>query len=233
MNSEAPALVVSISGIRDDRLLDVARFATALTDRGVVPSLLVAPHAGSDWSLRNSQAVMRWIRRREAEGSELLLAGFDQTDKGRRGEFAALGEHEARLRLTAATRQMQALGLNTDMFAPPRWNLSRGTKAVLPDLGYRIAADLNGVHDLVSGTVDATRVVAFGEGFGAAGWWRRAVAATIERNIDAGRSIRLSVSASRLSELKVRRDALRTIDYAVNSGAVATGYRTVPLTLAA
>lgn len=233
MNPDAPALVVSLSGVRDDRLLDAARFSAALMDRGVTPSLLVAPHAGSDWSLRNSPAVLRWIKNRVEEGSELLMAGFDQTDKGRRGEFASLGEHEARLRLTAATRQMEALGLHTDMFAPPRWILSRGTKVILPELGYRIAADLHGVHDLVTDTVDPTRVVAFGEGFGAAGWWRRAIATTIERNINNGRSIRLSISASRLSELKVRRDALRIVDYALNSGAVATGYRTVPLSLAA
>ncbi|MBV7295867.1 polysaccharide deacetylase family protein [Corynebacterium sp. TAE3-ERU12] len=228
-----PALVVSLSGLRDDRLLDAARFTTALADRGIAPALLVAPHLGRDWSLRRSPAVLEWIRRRQEEGAEIMLAGFDQTDRGRRAEFADLGGHEARLRLTAATRQMEALGLSTDMFAPPRWLLSPGTLEVLPSLGFRIAADLHAVHNLVTGASDPTRVLALGEGFGAARWWRRAVRTAVERNIENGRPIRLSVSASRLKDEKNRRDMLRIIDRALNVGAEPAGYGTVPLSLAA
>ncbi|WP_298088246.1 polysaccharide deacetylase family protein [uncultured Corynebacterium sp.] len=233
MTAASPALVVSVSGIRDDRLLDAARFTAALENRGISPSLLIAPHLGADWSLREAPAVLDWVRRRRDEGMELLLAGFDQSERGRRGEFATLDAHEAGLRLTAATRQMEALGLSTDMFAPPRWLLSPGTLEVLPDHGFRIAADLHGVHDLVTGATDPTRVLALGEGFGAARWWRRAVRNSVNRALAENRPMRLSVSAARLRDEKVRRDILKIVDLAVAAGARPAGYGSVPLRMAA
>ena len=53
MTAVSPALGVSVSGIRDDRLLDAARFIAALEFRGITPSLLVAPHLGAGWTLRD------------------------------------------------------------------------------------------------------------------------------------------------------------------------------------
>ena len=61
----------------------------------------------------------------------------------------------------------------------------RDTPASLPPV--RIAADLHGVHDLVTGATDPTRVLAVGEGFGAAGWWRRAMRNSVNRAIADGR----------------------------------------------
>lgn len=227
------ALVVSMSGLQDSTLLDAARFNAELAARGITPSLLVAPHHGKEWSLRNSPAVLDWVRRRQADGVEILLAGFDQSIRGRITEFSTLSQHEARLRLTAATRQMGALGLETDMFAPPKWAMSKETIEVLPELGFRIAADIHGVHDLVSGATDPTRVLAVGEGFGAARWWRRAVRTSVSRAIANNRPIRLSLSASKLREPKLRKDVLKIIDDALAAGAKTTGYHQVPLRVAA
>lgn len=227
--NSAPALVISLSNFRDDTLLESARFLAAMNQRGIQPSLLVAPHSGKEWSLRRSPAVLDWIRHRNAEGAEILLAGFDQSVRGRAPEFASLHQHEARLRLTAATRQMEALGLGTDMFAPPKWAMSAATLAVLPDLGFRIAAGRNGVHDVTTGAVDPTRVLAFGEGFGAARWWRKAVRASVSRSIHTGGSIRLSVSAKKLRDIAIRDNLLRIVDEALDAGARPAGYRHVPL----
>lgn len=225
----APALVVSLSNFRDDTLLESARFLAAMHQRNIQPSLLVAPHAGKEWSLRRSPAALDWIHHRKAEGAEILLAGFDQSVRGRAPEFASLDQHEARLRLTAATRQMDALDLSTDMFAPPKWTMSAATLEVLPDLGFRIAAGRNSVHDVTTGAVDPTRVLAFGEGFGAARWWRKAVRASVSRTVHAGGSIRLSVSATRLRDLTIREDLLRIVDDALVAGARPAGYAHVPL----
>lgn len=228
-----PALVVSVSGLRDSTLLDAARFVAAMDKRDVSPALLIAPHAGKDWSLRKAPAVLDWVRRRKEEGTEVLLAGFDQSVRGRLGEFSTLDAHEAHLRLKAATRQMKALGLETDMFAPPKWAMSPGTLEALPGLGFRIAADLHGVHDLDTGAVDPTRVLALGEGFGAAGWWRRAMRNSIDRAVRSNRPIRLSVSATRLRDPKVRDAALEMVDRALDAGAQPTGHAMVPLRVAA
>nr|WP_240393984.1 DUF2334 domain-containing protein [Corynebacterium lactis] len=154
----ASPLVVSVSGLREDTLLDVARFVAAMHQRGISPSLLVAPHSGKGRPLRESPAVLDWILHRIDDGMEIVLAGFDQSVRGRSAEFSSLSAHEARLRLTAATRQMKVLGLETDIFAPPKWSMSSETLEVLPDLGFRIAASRNSVHDLSTGAVDPTRV---------------------------------------------------------------------------
>lgn len=222
-------LLISVSGLRDGTLLDVARFVAAMEQRGVTPSLLVAPHAGKGWALREAPAVLDWLRRRSDDGIEIVLAGFDQSARGRDAEFASLSEHEARLRLTAATRQMRAMGFETDVFAPPRWAMSPETMNVLPELGFRVAADRNGVHDLVTGAVDPTRVLAIGEGFGGARWWRRAVRSSVQRSLAKGRAVRLSVNASKLREHKLRQDVVSIIDEAIDSGVQPVNHSEVPL----
>ncbi len=227
--AQGPAMVVSISGLRDSTLLDVARFVAAMEQRGISPSLLIAPYSGKDWSLRQAPAVLDWVRRRCDDGMEVVLAGFDQSVRGRSAEFSALSPHEARLRLTAATRQMKMLGLHTDIFAPPKWQMSPGTLEVLPELGFRIAADRNSVVDLATGAVDPTRVLALGEGFGGARWWRQAVRASVARSIAKNRPVRLSVAATRLREHKLRRDMFDVIDEALVAGAQPSSYSQVPL----
>ncbi|MDC7118148.1 MULTISPECIES: polysaccharide deacetylase family protein [Corynebacterium] len=222
-------LLVSVSGLRDGTLLDVARFVAAMEQRGITPSLLVAPHAGKNWSLREAPAVLDWLRRRSDDGIEIVLAGFDQSVRGRGAEFASLSEHEARLRLTAATRQMRAMGFETDVFAPPKWTMSPETMNVLPELGFRVAADRNGVRDLTTGAVDPTRVLAIGEGFGGAGWWRRAVRSSVQRSLEKGRAVRISVNASKLREHKLRQDVVGIIDQAVDGGAQPVNHSSVPL----
>ncbi|MDO5030663.1 MAG: polysaccharide deacetylase family protein [Corynebacterium sp.] len=222
-------LLVSVSGLRDGTLLDVARFVAAMEQRDITPSLLVAPHAGKNWALRDAPAVLDWLRRRSDDGIEIVLAGFDQSVRGRVAEFASLSEHEARLRLTAATRQMRAMGFETDVFAPPKWTMSPETINVLPELGFRIAADRNGVHDLATGAVDPTRVLAVGEGFGGARWWRRAVRSSVQRALSKNRAIRISVNASKLREHKLREDVMSIIDEAIDHGAQPVNHAAVPL----
>lgn len=228
-SESAPPLLISVSGLRDGTLLDVARFVAAMEQRGITPSLLVAPHAGKDWALREAPAVLDWLRRRSADGIEVVLAGFDQSVHGRDAEFASLSEHEARLRLTAATRQMRAMGFDASVFAPPRWTMSPATMNVLPEMGFRIVADRNGVHDLATGAVDPTRVLAIGEGFGGARWWRRAVRSSVQRALHKGRAVRLSINAAKLREHKLRQDVVSIIDEAIDFGVEPVNHSRVPL----
>jgi len=50
--------------------------------------------------------------------------------RGALGDFV-LPEHEATLRLTAADRILEHVGLRTRLFAPPRWMVSPGALAAL------------------------------------------------------------------------------------------------------
>ena len=75
-----------------------------------------------------------------------MLHGFDEAaTKKRRGEFATLQAHEANLRLMAADRVLEHLGLRTRLFAAPGWTVSQGTITALPRNGFRLLAGLSGI----------------------------------------------------------------------------------------
>jgi len=98
-------LIVSVSGIRDRALDDVAEFCEKMDARSVPVSLLVAPRLKGGYRLDQDPATVEWLTARRAGGDAILLNGYDDAaTKKRRGEFAALPAHEANLRLMAADR---------------------------------------------------------------------------------------------------------------------------------
>ncbi|MBI9001115.1 DUF2334 domain-containing protein [Corynebacterium sp. CCM 9185] len=213
-----PLLSLSLSSLRSENLEYARALMSELTPHGVRPALRVAPHCSRDWALRRHPDVLEFIHGCREAGAEIVLAGFDESVRGRRSEFAELPAHEARLRLTAACRQMAAMDLTTDVFSPPKWILSDGTRSVLPELGFTVLSDLNGVQDLRTGAVAAVPVLAFGEGFGAARWWRRSVRKVGARQINTGHSIRLSTAACRVAEDAVRDSLLSVVYAALDAG---------------
>nr|WP_026162353.1 DUF2334 domain-containing protein [Corynebacterium ulceribovis] len=219
------SLLVSISGIRDNTLGSVKSLVSHLDSIDVPVSLLVAPHIGESWHLAKDKKTLKWVQKQVDAGTPIILNGFDQTVSGRRAEFAALGGHEAKLRLTAANRQMDKLGLATDLFSPPRWQLSPGTLEMLPAMGYRLVGDLQGIHTFTDGYFHRSRVLAMGEGFGAAGWWRRNVIKAAARNAAAGKLVRLSVSGGQLARAKTLRDFVGAIDATLELGSTPATYR--------
>jgi len=93
----------------------------------------------------------------------IVLHGYDQAAlKRRRAEFATLPEHEAALRLTAADRALEHLGLRTRLFAPPRWVISPGALAALPRVGFTLCADRTTIRDLATATMVHARVLEVG-----------------------------------------------------------------------
>lgn len=217
-------LLVSVSSIFDETLGGVRSLVDELDRRDIPVSLLVAPHIDKRWHLAKDKQTRSWLRAQLGERA-LLLNGFDQPVQGRRAEFATLGEHEARLRLKGATRQMESLGFDLRMFAPPRWQLSRGTLDVLPDFDFDIAVSNKGIHHLRTGGFTQCRNLSVGEGYGAAKWWRRNIITAAQRGAERGNTIRLSVSGRELDQKKVRRDFLNAADAAVGAGAQPDDYR--------
>lgn len=217
-------LLVSISSIYGDTVKAAEGLLLALDAAEIPVSLLVTPHGGGKWHLAKDKSTRKWLRGQLDTPRDLILNGFDQAAKGRRAEFAKLDEHEAHLRLKGATRQMEAMEFTTDMFAPPRWQLSDGTLAVLPEFGFRLAGSTKGIHDLRSGEFHQCRTLSVGEGYGAAKWWRRNVIKAAERGAAGGNTIRLSVSARKLDSSKVRSDFLSAAHSARDAGAVPMRY---------
>ncbi|BCK52798.1 DUF2334 domain-containing protein [Nocardia wallacei] len=224
-------LLVSVSGIRDATRETAMAFAAEMDRREVPLSLLVAPRLKNKYRLADDAPTQDWLRARRAAGDAIVLHGYDQAaTKRRRAEFATLPEHEARLRLTAADRVLEGVGLRTRLFAAPRWNSSEGALAALPAVGFRLALGLTGLHDLERGVTQRAWVHGIGEGFRAEPWWCHALVMSAARTARRGGILRLAVSAAQLDRSGPRQAVLDAIDLALFHEAVPDTYRWEPLT---
>jgi len=221
----AGQLIVSISGVSDGTLADVAGFRDRLDDRGVSASLLVAPRLRGGYRLDRDVTAVDWLAERRAGGDAIVLHGFDEAaTKARRGEFATLPAHEANLRLMAADRTLEHLGLRTRLFAAPGWNISHGALTVLPRHGFRLLAGLTGITDLVRQTTERTRVLGIGEGFLAEPWWCRTLVLSAERTARRSGVVRVAVAARHLRRPGIRQAMLDAVDLALMHSCVPAIY---------
>lgn len=218
-------LLVSVSSLFDGTRKDAQRLLSALDKEGIPVSLLVAPHIDKKWHLAKDAKTQEWLKEQMDSGRGLILNGFDQPVQGRRAEFASLEAHEAKLRLKGATRQMKKLGFELDTFAPPRWRMSEGTLIALRDFDFRLAASTKGVHFLRTGDIEYARNLSVGEGYGAAGWWRRNIINAAVRSAKRGNTVRLSISARNLDTKKVRSDFVAAAVAAAAEGLTPVNYR--------
>ncbi len=221
----AGQLIVSISGVSDRTLADVAAFRAQLDERGVPASFLVAPRLAGGYRLDRDATTVDWLAERRVLGDSLVLHGFDEAaTKQRRGEFATLPAHEANLRLMAADRILEHLGLRTRLFAAPGWNVSQGAVTVLPRNGFRLLAGLSGVTDLVRHTTVRTRVLGIGEGFLSEPWWCRTLVLSAERTARRAGILRVAVAARHLRRPGPRQAMLDAVDLALMHSCVPAVY---------
>jgi uncharacterized protein len=222
-------LIVSVSGIRDSTTAAADEFSTLLDAREVPVSFLVAPRLAGNYRLTDDNATAEWLRRRREHGDAIVLHGFDAAAiKKRRPEFAALPAHEANLRLKAADRVLEQIGLRTRLFAPPGWLASAGTVEALPRNGFRLLASMAGITDLVRGTTSRARVIGIGAGFLTEPWWCRTVVLSAQRVARRGGIVRIAVSAKQLSRSGPRQAMIDAVDLALMHGATPTVYRWHP-----
>lgn len=219
-------VLVSVSGIRDETRDVVAAFAAEMDRRSVPLSLFVAPRLKDKYRLVSDPATQQWLRGRRDRGDAIVLHGYDQAaTKRRRAEFAVLPEHEARLRLLAADRVLEEVGLRTRLFAPPRWVASTGAVSVLPSLGFRLLAELTAIRDLTHDTGVRSHVIGLGDGFRAEPWRCRSMVLSASRGARRGRLVRLAISARQLGKPGPRQALLDAVDLALHHGAQPIVYR--------
>ncbi|MEO8814329.1 MAG: DUF2334 domain-containing protein [Mycobacterium sp.] len=228
-------LIVSVSGIGERTCADAETFCAQLDSRGVPASLLVAPRLAAGYRLDRDPSTVDWLAGRRAGGDAIVLHGFDEAaTKKRRGEFATLPAHEANLRLIAADRVLEHLGLRTRLFAAPGWEVSQGTVTALPRNGFRLLAGRHGVTDLVLGSTARARVVGIGGGFLTEPWWCRMVVLSADRTARHGGVVRLAVTARQLGEPGTVRAMLDAVDVTLGHGCAPAVYRwPVPVDLRA
>jgi uncharacterized protein len=219
-------LIVSVSGISERTLADVEAFCARMDARNVPVSLLVAPRLTNDYRLDRDPRTVEWLTDRRGAGDAIVLHGYDDAaTKKRRGEFAMLRAHEANLRLMAADRVLEHLGLRTRLFAAPGWVVSPGVVKALPGNGFRLLADLHGVTDLVRHTTVRTRVLGIGEGFLTEPWWCRMVVLSADRIARRDGIVRIAVAARQLRKPGPLQAMLDAVDLALMHGCTPTVYR--------
>jgi uncharacterized protein len=219
-------LIVSVSGIGERTLADVDAFCAQMDARAVPVSLLVAPRLKGGYRLDRDPGTVEWLVNRREAGDAMVLNGYDQAaTKKRRGEFAALPAHEANLRLMAADRVLEHLGLRTRLFAPPRWTVSPGTVKALPRNGFRLLSDLHGITDLVRHTTVRARVLGIGEGFLSEPWWCRMLVLSAERVARRGGIVRVAVAAHHLRRPGPQQAMLDVVDLALLHACAPTLYQ--------
>lgn len=204
-------------------------FCAQLDARAVPASLLVAPRLKGGYRLDRDPATVEWLATRRVGGAAIVLHGYDDAaTKKRRGEFATLPAHEANLRLMAADRVLEHLGLRTRLFAAPGWTVSPGTATVLPRNGFRLLAGMSGITDLVRQSTVRARVLGIGEGFLTEPWWCRTLVLSAERIARRGGIVRVAVSARQLRRPGQRQAMLDAVDLALMHGCSAGVYRWSP-----
>jgi uncharacterized protein len=220
---------MSISGIRDRTAANVIEFCELLDARTVPVSFLVAPRLPGGYRLSDDAPTADWLRSRREHGDAVVLHGYDAAaTKKRRPEFATLPAHEANLRLMAADRVLEHIGLRTRLFAPPGWLASAGTVEALPRNGFRLLATNSGMTDLVRQTTVRARVIGIGAGFLTEPWWCRTLVSSAERVARRGGIVRIAVSAKQLSASAPRQAIIDAMDLALMHGATPTVYRWRP-----
>lgn len=224
----AGRLIVSVSGIDNRTLGHLDEFHHVLDDRGVPVSLFVAPRLKHGYRLDSDPTTADWLRGRRSLGDAVVLHGFDEAANRRRGEFASMGAHEANLRLLAADRCLELLGLRTRLFAAPGWSASPGTVKALPRNGFRLLIGPYATTDLMRGTSRRGRVIGIGAGFLSEPWWCRAVVLSAERIARRGGTVRLAVSARQLGRPGPRQAVLDAVDLALMYGCAPGVYRWDP-----
>jgi predicted deacetylase len=225
----AGQLIVSVSGVSDRTLTEVDAFCELLDARGVPASFLVAPRIKGGYRLDSDAPTVEWLADRRERGDAIVLHGFDEAaNKKRRGEFATLPAHEANLRLMAADRVLEHLGLRTRLFAAPGWTVSQGTVTALPRNGFRLLAGLNGITDLVRQTMVRARVLGIGEGFLSEPWWCRTLVLSAERTARRDGIVRVAVHARHLRRPGPRQAMLDAVDLALMHRCVPAVYQWQP-----
>jgi uncharacterized protein len=149
-------------------------------------TLLIVPDYHRRGSVERDRDFVRAIDARIARGDEVALHGWHHVDDGpapytafewmrRRvltaseGEFAALTEHEASLRLDAGLRLFARLHWNAAGFVAPAWLLGGGARIALARTPLRWTT----THTHLESIADARRVAAPAISASARSAWRR------------------------------------------------------------
>ena len=232
-------LVVSLHDVAPASSEATSRFLDELHRWSIPLSLLVIPGLWRGRRLIDDAAFVRLLADRAAAGDEVVQHGWRHcvgADSGGwrsvteralargAGEFAAVSEPAALLRLRAGRNTLQAVGLPATGFTAPGWLHSPGTIRALRTLGFSYTTTHRGVHELA--TDRRVAGPAFSHRSGGAGQYVARTLYSMGPSVIAARGglVRLALHPDDLDEPELLRCSLRTIKNCLNAGAQPTTY---------
>jgi len=232
-------LVVSVHDVAPGSALASQAWFRELDRRGIRSSLLVVPGPWRGGALASEPAFAGLLRERAAHGDEIVQHGWQHcvgadragwravTEKALArgaGEFAAISEPAAALRLRAGRKVLDELGLTTTGFTAPGWLHSPGTLRALKAQGFRYTTTHTSVLDLRTGA----RITGFafshrpgGTGETMAARMMLSGTRTVAR---LGGLIRIALHPDDLSRPGLRTVTLNAIEECIDAGAVPVTY---------
>lgn len=187
--AEPRALCVALHDVAPATWPACRRLLAMLDEIGPLPvTLLVVPDYHRRGQVDHDPAFIRAIEARLARGDEVVLHGYHHLDDAPRGaalhwlqrrvytagegEFAALAEVEAQVRLARGWEMLVGeLDWPVSGFVAPAWLLSAGTRAALAQMPFRYTTTLRAVHHLPDWRAVAAPTLVYS----VRNAWRRAV----------------------------------------------------------
>jgi uncharacterized protein len=242
VSSGPPRLVVSVHDVSPATASESRRWVDDLDDRGIPASLLVVPGPWRERRLAADPQFARWLRACVTRGHEVCLHGWDHTappdEPPRRSlvgiliargcaEFWSLDEDQAADRAQRGLDLLAGFGLTATGFTPPGWLASGPAIRGLRRVGLRYVTSHCSVTDLQTGRslralVFCHRPSSHGERTGAA-----LMTHAPKLLLRPGRTLRVALHPDDLLRPGLRDAALRGIDAALDSGAVALTYESL------
>ena len=233
------SLVVSLHDVAPGSARQTEGWLAALDRRGIPLSLLVIPGQWRGRSLCSDAAFVRFVAERAAAGDEIVQHGWQHAagadGHGWRsiaqravcrgaGEFAAVSEQSALLRLRAGRSVLSHVGLGAAGFTAPGWMHSPGTMKALVALGYRYTTTHFGVLDLQRGTSIGGFALSNRPGSATAGIATQLMLRGSRVMSLTGRLVRIALHPDDLEHPGLADSTLSAIDRCLDSGARAVTY---------
>lgn len=233
------SLVVSLHDVAPGSARQTEAWLAALDRRGIPLSLLVIPGEWRGRSLCSDAGFVRFVAGRAAAGDEIVQHGWQHAagvdGHGWRsiaqravcrgaGEFAAVSEQSALLRLRAGRSVMRHVGLEATGFTAPGWMHSPGTMKALAALGFRYTTTHFGVVDLSRGTSIGGLALSNRPGSAAAGIASQLMLRTSRVISRTGGLVRIALHPDDLDHPGLADSTLAAIDRCLATGARAVTY---------
>lgn len=232
-------LVVSLHDVAPATARQTEGWLAALDRRGIPVSLLVIPGEWRGRSLCSDAGFVRFVADRAAAGDEIVQHGWRHAagvdGHGWRslaqravcrgaGEFAAVSEQSALLRLRAGRGAMRQAGLEAAGFTAPGWLHSPGTVKALVSMGFRYTTTHFGVLDLRRGTSIGGLALSNRPGSAAAGIASQLMLRTSRLVSRTGGLVRIALHPDDLDHPGLADSTLTAIDRCLAAGARAVTY---------